>query len=191
MGDRSGNVSFENFGLQVLPTAAANRLNEVYKMVTTTAEFFDFLSFVIPCYAAIKANRAAFTIHNHSHLFTAKVRHFIRTLGFCQIVNLIQQRRLRKIIIDYLCIGDITCIVEYEPATNTHHPAGKHLLTEAPAGHIHFVVQPAWNHQRQDHQRPGPSLQADMFSAGDQPPREEVEAFCDRAREVIRDLEIE
>jgi diadenosine tetraphosphate (Ap4A) HIT family hydrolase len=58
-------------------------------------------------------------------------------------------------------------------------------------GHIHFVVQPAWNHQRQDHQRPGPSLQADMFSAGDQPPREEVEAFCDRAREVIRDLEIE
>jgi diadenosine tetraphosphate (Ap4A) HIT family hydrolase len=58
-------------------------------------------------------------------------------------------------------------------------------------GHIHFVLQPAWNHQGRDHQRPGPSLQADMFRAGDQPPRDEVEAFSAKAREVIRDLELE
>jgi len=56
-------------------------------------------------------------------------------------------------------------------------------------GHIHFVLQPAWNHQRQDHQRPGPSLQVDMFSAEVQPPREQVESFSARARDVIQGLE--
>ena len=56
-------------------------------------------------------------------------------------------------------------------------------------GHIHFVLQPAWNHQQRDHQRPGPSLQVDMLRAGVRPPREEVEAFSARAREVILKLE--
>ena len=56
-------------------------------------------------------------------------------------------------------------------------------------GHLHFVLQPSWNYLQREHQRPGPFLQVDMFEAGVQPPREEIEAFAARAREVIRALE--
>ena len=56
-------------------------------------------------------------------------------------------------------------------------------------GHIHFVLQPAWNHQRRDHDRPGLSLQVDITRAKVQPPRDEVEAFAAQAREVIQGLE--
>ncbi|UCG93242.1 MAG: hypothetical protein JSV97_05975 [candidate division WOR-3 bacterium] len=55
-------------------------------------------------------------------------------------------------------------------------------------GHIHFVLQPVWNHSRQKHQRPGPFLQVDMFTADEKPRREEVEAFAKRAREVMETL---
>jgi diadenosine tetraphosphate (Ap4A) HIT family hydrolase len=55
-------------------------------------------------------------------------------------------------------------------------------------GHLHFVLQPSWNHWQREHQRPGPFLQVDMFEANVQPPREEIEAFAARAREVIRVL---
>ena len=48
--------------------------------------------------------------------------------------------------------------------------------------HLHFVVQPAWNGWREAYARPGPSVQAAMFEAGNAPPRREVEAFCQQAR---------
>lgn len=53
-------------------------------------------------------------------------------------------------------------------------------------GHLHFVLQPSWNHWQQEHQRPGPFLQVDMFEANVQPHRKEIEAFAAKAREVIR-----
>jgi diadenosine tetraphosphate (Ap4A) HIT family hydrolase len=56
-------------------------------------------------------------------------------------------------------------------------------------GHLHFVLQPSWNHWQHEHPRPGPFLQVDLFEANVPPPREEVEAFAARAREVIRGLE--
>lgn len=49
--------------------------------------------------------------------------------------------------------------------------------------HIHFVVQPSWGHLREAHSGPGPILQSEQFRAGVLPPRPEVEAFCDRARQ--------
>lgn len=52
-------------------------------------------------------------------------------------------------------------------------------------GHIHFVVQPSWDHLREHHARPGPFLQVDMFNARELPPREEVEAFAARAKELF------
>jgi len=55
-------------------------------------------------------------------------------------------------------------------------------------GHVHFVVQPSWNDLAGEHDRPGPFLQVDMFTAKAQPPREQVEAFAARAREAIREL---
>ena len=48
--------------------------------------------------------------------------------------------------------------------------------------HLHFVVQPAWNSWRETYARPGPSVQAAMFQAGNAPPQSEVEAFCHQAR---------
>jgi ATP adenylyltransferase len=55
-------------------------------------------------------------------------------------------------------------------------------------GHIHFVLQPSWNDFRLEHERPGPFLQVDMFKAGVEPARQEVEAFAARARKVIGEL---
>lgn len=55
-------------------------------------------------------------------------------------------------------------------------------------GHIHFVVQPARNSQGDDHERPGPFLQVDMFHANEAPSSDEVAEFCIQAREVISRL---
>ena len=51
------------------------------------------------------------------------------------------------------------------------------------AGHIHFVVQPAWNAWRDRFAAPGPSVQVAMFISNTAPPTVEIEAFCARARE--------
>jgi diadenosine tetraphosphate (Ap4A) HIT family hydrolase len=56
-------------------------------------------------------------------------------------------------------------------------------------GHVHFVLQPSWNAQGQQHERPGPFLQAEMFDENRPVPRPEIEAFANRAREVIRSVE--
>ena len=55
-------------------------------------------------------------------------------------------------------------------------------------GHIHFVVQPAYNRQGDEHERPGPFLQTDMFDTNESPPPSEVEAFCSEARDVVARL---
>jgi len=54
--------------------------------------------------------------------------------------------------------------------------------------HLHFVLQPSWNSSQREHKRPGPFLQVEMFKANVQPPREEIESFTKKAREVIRAL---
>lgn len=48
--------------------------------------------------------------------------------------------------------------------------------------HIHFVVQPSWNHLQQMYTGAGPVLQAKMFEEGLLPSSEDVQDFCDRAR---------
>jgi diadenosine tetraphosphate (Ap4A) HIT family hydrolase len=52
-------------------------------------------------------------------------------------------------------------------------------------GHIHFVLQPAWNGQKTVHELPGPFMQETMFRASETPAESEVEAFCERARELL------
>jgi len=54
-------------------------------------------------------------------------------------VYLIKQWGRGKVIIDYLRIRNIAGVVEHEPATNAYHPAGKHLLAQAPPGRIDLV----------------------------------------------------
>ena len=55
--------------------------------------------------------------------------------------------------------------------------------------HIHFVVQPVWQHQRDEFEKPGPFLQADLFRRNEGPSENEVRAFSDRAREELRETE--
>ena len=52
-------------------------------------------------------------------------------------------------------------------------------------GHIHYVVQPAYNSQREQFSYPGPVLQREMFAKNEPLVASEVEAFCDRARTVF------
>ncbi|MEU7578307.1 hypothetical protein AB0B50_11955 [Streptomyces sp. NPDC041068] len=55
-------------------------------------------------------------------------------------------------------------------------------------GHLHFVVQPARTSDIDRHGGAyGPALQAAMFRAGEQPDPAAVEAFCRRARALLRD----
>jgi len=53
-------------------------------------------------------------------------------------------------------------------------------------GHLHFVVQPSWNHLQQKHKRPGPFMQVDMFGNDIEPSRKEIEVFARKAKEVIQ-----
>lgn len=49
-------------------------------------------------------------------------------------------------------------------------------------GHIHFVVQPAWDSQREKFARPGPFLQVAMFDANEAMDAGEIDAFCEKVR---------
>lgn len=48
--------------------------------------------------------------------------------------------------------------------------------------HLHFVVQPAWDAQREQFTRPGPFLQVDMYNQNKPLDQAEVALFCDRIR---------
>jgi len=50
------------------------------------------------------------------------------------------------------------------------------------AGHIHFVLQPAWNSQQAMFAHPGPALQYEMFKVNEPLNAAAVEAFCEEAR---------
>ena len=56
-------------------------------------------------------------------------------------------------------------------------------------GHIHFVLQPAWNSQNDAYDRPGPFMQEAMFRTGASPDETKVEAFCERARGLLSAIE--
>jgi diadenosine tetraphosphate (Ap4A) HIT family hydrolase len=49
-------------------------------------------------------------------------------------------------------------------------------------GHIHFVLQPAWNALRSRYPGPGPALQMAMFTEAQALDARAVQAFCARAR---------
>lgn len=53
------------------------------------------------------------------------------------------------------------------------------------AVHIHFVLQPVWNSLKEIYPAQGPFLQAEMLKKNIKPPEEEVEVFCNRAREIL------
>jgi hypothetical protein len=53
-------------------------------------------------------------------------------------------------------------------------------------GHIHFVVQPAWNEWRGAFGRPGPFVQAAMFQTGNAPPVEDVEKICVQVKKLLQ-----
>jgi diadenosine tetraphosphate (Ap4A) HIT family hydrolase len=50
------------------------------------------------------------------------------------------------------------------------------------AGHIHFVVQPAWDSNSERFERPGPFTQVAMFEANVPLDEAEVIVFCERIR---------
>ncbi len=52
-------------------------------------------------------------------------------------------------------------------------------------GHIYWVVQPAATTDIDTLGDFGPALQLAMFRRGVEPDRTELEAFCDRAREIF------
>ena len=52
-------------------------------------------------------------------------------------------------------------------------------------GHIHYVVQPAYNSQKGQFSNPGPALQMEMFAKKEPLVVPEVEAFCEKARTVF------
>lgn len=51
--------------------------------------------------------------------------------------------------------------------------------------HIHFVVQPSWNHLQQQFPFPGPSIQVAMFLSGEPLDIPAVEQFSQKAREML------
>ena len=54
-------------------------------------------------------------------------------------------------------------------------------------GHIHFVLQPAWNRLKEEYPGPGPILQMAYF-AGSAPPRSDIEQMATHARKYLQQL---
>ena len=57
-------------------------------------------------------------------------------------------------------------------------------------GHIHYVVQPAYNYQQEQFSNPGPILQKEMFAKNEPLVTSEVEAVCDQARKIFSTADI-
>lgn len=55
--------------------------------------------------------------------------------------------------------------------------------------HIHFLIQPAWNSQKELYAYPGPTLQHEMFEANVALDEAEVAAFCEEARREFARLQ--
>ena len=53
--------------------------------------------------------------------------------------------------------------------------------------HIHFVLQPSWNHLQQQYPFPGPSIQVAMFMSDAPLDVSAVEDFCQRARRMLQE----
>ena len=51
--------------------------------------------------------------------------------------------------------------------------------------HIHFVLQPIANELQDKFEQGGPSLQAEMGQRAEYPQESEIEAFCDRIRNML------
>ena len=51
--------------------------------------------------------------------------------------------------------------------------------------HIHFVIQPVWNSQKEQFEKPGPSLQAALFAKKEFPGKEEIADFAERVRSSL------
>ena len=58
-------------------------------------------------------------------------------------------------------------------------------------GHIHYVVQPAYNSQSEQFSNPGPGLQREMFAKNEPLVASEVEDFCARARSLFSSTNLE
>ncbi len=52
-------------------------------------------------------------------------------------------------------------------------------------GHIHFVVQPAWNKLKTKHKKTGPFLQTDMYIADKYPKSKDIIAFVRKAKKLL------
>ncbi|MBN2626163.1 MAG: HIT family protein [Spirochaetales bacterium] len=55
--------------------------------------------------------------------------------------------------------------------------------------HIHFVVQPAWNDQKREFERPGPYLQHQLFEKQIFPDPEDIYNFVTKAKRYLRENE--
>ena len=71
-------------------------------------------------------------------------------------------------------------VVEEAGADQTYICEWSHAGFEP--GHIHFLVQPAWNSQREQFARPGPFLQVAMFEENRPLDEAAVIEFCERIR---------
>lgn len=54
--------------------------------------------------------------------------------------------------------------------------------------HIHFVIQPAWNNQQNEYQRPGPYMQNILVESGIYPDNDEVINFVKKAKDLIKHI---
>ena len=52
-------------------------------------------------------------------------------------------------------------------------------------GHIHYVIQPAYNSQQEQFSHPGPVLQKEMFAQNEPLVASEVKTFCQKARTIF------
>ena len=75
---------------------------------------------------------------------------------------------------------------------NLRHPDQVYVCLWSHAGwhpvHIHFVIQPAWNSQKEMYGHPGPTLQHEMFEANEPLNADAVAAFCEEARKEFARL---
>jgi hypothetical protein len=139
MADRCGDVAFEHIRVKILSTTAADRFNEIDKMISAPAKPLHFPALPVPGDTTIKAHRPAFTINYHTHTFTPKSRHFFRIPGLAEIVYFIKNRSRGKIIVDDLRVRDVAGVIEQKPAAYAHNSTGKLVLAQTPPRYIHFV----------------------------------------------------
>ena len=142
VAEGTGEVAFEDIGIEVLRVPAADSLDEVAEVIAAALEFLDQLIVVIiglHCAVAAHGDPAFFAFHEYRHAAAAVGGAGTGAFLHAQTTHLKDQRGSFVVMINDLRVGGFAIILVSESAADAPDARGEFHVAEEPAGDVHLV----------------------------------------------------